>query len=223
MSWNVSELERRIANIIRVGVVAELDESGARVKVRIGEILTAPLPWLTSRAGPDRTYWAPEPGEQVLLLSPSGDLAQAVVLPSIYQEASPAPADLKTVHRTVYADGTKTEYDRKNHVLTVDCVGSVVVKGATTLLCDFGGDITLKSGTQVTIDAPDSTVTGTLTVQGLLSYQAGMAGQGAGDGAAATIQGNVLVSGGDVTVDGVGVKSHHHTGDDGGNTSNSLV
>lgn len=223
MNWNLSEIERRLANIIRVGVVAALDEDSARVTIRIGDILTAPLPWLTTRAGPDRSWWAPEPGEQVLLLAPSGDLAQAVVLPSIYQEASPPPADLKTVHRTIYADGTKTEYDRQNHVLTVDCVGAVVVKGAETLLCDFDGDITLKSATQVTIDAPGSTVTGTLTVEGLLSYQAGMAGQGNGGGAAATIQGDVLVSSGDVSADGVGVKSHHHAGDSGGTTSNAIA
>lgn len=81
-----------------------------------------------------------------------------------------------------------------------------------------GGDLLVKSGTHVTvqaphvtIDSPQTDVTGKLTVQGMLTYAGGMQGSG-GSGSAATITGNV-------TVDG----SINATGsiiDAGGNTSN---
>ena len=82
-----------------------------------------------------------------------------------------------------------------------------------------GGDVLIKSGTHVTVqapsitlDAPQTTCTGKLTVNGLLTYKGGMAGSG-GSGAAASIQGNVQVEGninasGSV-MDGGGNSNHH--------------
>ena len=70
-----------------------------------------------------------------------------------------------------------------------------------------GGDVLVRSGTHVTVqapsitlDAPQTTCTGKLTVNGLLTYQSGMSGAG---GAA--------VTGGDITADGMSLKAHHHT------------
>lgn len=208
--WALSELDRRLANLIRVGVVAELDESSARVRVKSGEILTAWLPWLTHRAGQDRTWWAPEPGEQVLLLAPNGDMARGFVLPSLYQDASPPPGDRKTLHRTEYADGTSVEYDREAGHLTVDCVGDVTIKGARTLRVEFGGPVEVIAPT-VTVDSPQSTFTGAVTIEGLLTYLAGMAGSG-GSGPAAQINGSIAVNSGDVTADNISLKGHTHTG-----------
>lgn len=82
-----------------------------------------------------------------------------------------------------------------------------------------GGDVLIKSDThvtvqapQVTVDSPETTCTGNLTVEGKLTYQGGMAGSGGG-GAAATITGNVQVQGnisatGSV-MDGGGNSNHH--------------
>ncbi|WP_257265456.1 phage baseplate assembly protein V, partial [Endozoicomonas sp. ONNA2] len=42
-------------------------------RVKIGDLYTAPLRWLIHQAGTERDWWKPEDGEQVLVLSPSGD------------------------------------------------------------------------------------------------------------------------------------------------------
>lgn len=80
-----------------------------------------------------------------------------------------------------------------------------------------GGDVLIKSDTQITLqaplillDAPQSTSTAKHTIGGLLTWQAGAVGA-AGAGAGNAISGGMTVSGGDVVVDGIGVKSHHHT------------
>jgi phage baseplate assembly protein gpV len=82
-----------------------------------------------------------------------------------------------------------------------------------------GSDLLVKSGThvtvqapRVTIDSPQTDVTGKLTVQGLLTYAGGMSGSG-GSGSAATITGNVTVDGSisatGTVMDGGGNSNHH--------------
>lgn len=97
--------------------------------------------------------------------------------------------------------------------LTADTGGNAVVDIAGTLNATVQGDITATTPATVTVDAPQSTFTGAVTVQGLLTYEAGMNGTGG-----ANISGNVSVSGGDVDADGVSLKTHTHPGDSGGNT-----
>lgn len=112
---DMTEAERRLANLVVLGQVAELDAERARVRVKAGPILTAWLPFATVRAGPDRTWHAPEPGEQVVLVAPGGDLNQAVVVGSLYRQDHPPPADSAEISCTVWEDGTVMKYDRQLH------------------------------------------------------------------------------------------------------------
>lgn len=128
-SFSFSELDRKLANLIRLGTIKEADYKKARVRIQIGKILTDWLPWVTSRAGQDRNWSAPSVGEQVVLLSPSGEMAQGVVIPAIYQNKHPAPSDKETDATLVFQDGSKVLYDKEKHHLTV----SVVTDGALTL------------------------------------------------------------------------------------------
>jgi hypothetical protein len=73
----------------------------------------------------------------------------------------------------------------------------------------------------VLVDSPDSTFTGKVTVKGLFTYQAGISGTSGAAGS--KISGGMTVTDGDVTVDGIGVKSHHHSDPQGGNTGGALA
>lgn len=189
MSFTLADLERRLASLIRIGKVVQLDTAAARVRVESGGITTTWLPWLTTRAGADATWWAPEPGEQVLLLAPSGELAQAVVLPAIYQAAHPAPTDSQDKHRTQYSDGAALEYDRAAHQyrLDVPAGGSITLAiGDTTLTLE--ADKATLTTPELVVDASSSTFTGPVNVQG-----------------------DVTVTGGDVKADAISLKQHKHT------------
>lgn len=210
-----AELHRLIENLIRLGTIAEVDHARARVRVRCGELLTDWLPWQTPRAGTTADWDPPTIGEQVLLLSPGGDPAAGVALTGVFCTARPAPSASPDLTRRDYPDGTHIDYDHGASVLTVDCVGDVVVKGARTLTVDFGGDVLVKTPTQVTVDAPLSTFKGQVMIEGLLTYLAGLVGSTV-TGAAASIVGNVIVSGGDHTVDGISAKHHKHPENDNG-------
>lgn len=143
---DMTEAERRISNVALMGQVVALDTARARVRVQAGPITTGWLPFATVRAGFDRTWHPPEPGEQVLLIAPGGDLNQAVVVGSIYRADHPAPADSADVSRTRFLDGAVMEYDRAQHHwrLAVPAGGKIVLEiGPTRLeLSDQGARLT---------------------------------------------------------------------------------
>lgn len=62
----------------------------------------------------------------------------------------------------------------------------------------------------VTIDSPQTTCTGALTVEGLLTYQAGLAGTGGSVGS--NITGNITHSAGVLSSDTVVLSTHTHSG-----------
>jgi len=123
----LAEIERRLANVVRIGTVAEADYGRARVRVAIGDLLTDWLMWLTPRAGGDRTWWAPEVGEQVLVFSPYGELAAGVVLPALYSTAHPANGNSPEITRIDWGDGGYLEHDRASGKLTLHASGDVEI------------------------------------------------------------------------------------------------
>lgn len=147
----IAELERRQANLLRLGTIAEVDLASARVRVSIGALKTALIPWLAQRAGTDRAWHAPEVGEQVLVLAPCGDLTQAVALPALYQTAHPAPSASADIDTVVYSDGAAISYDRAAHALS-----AILPAGATATLTADGG---------VTINGP-TTINGDVQIVG---------------------------------------------------------
>jgi len=151
--FELSEMDRRLSRIVKLGRVEEADYERARVRVRIGAAVTGWLPWLTARAGGDSSWWAPEVGEQVVVLSPDGELAAGVVLAAIYRAAHPAPAGSPNVHRVEYADGTWVEYDREAHALRAYCVGEVQIEAEGDIAAQAGGAIALAAAGDVTIAA----------------------------------------------------------------------
>lgn len=174
--YNLVEISRRLENLIRVGVIAETDYNAARVRVTYGidedgtPTNTDWLPWLTQRASNDVDWCAPEINEQVLLICPSGDLAQGFVLPAIYQNNHPAPLNVETKRRVNFADGSFIEYDRAAHKfsLTVnggDCVinttGNIDAAAGGNALVNAGGNIDATAGGKAIVNA-----TGNVEVDG---------------------------------------------------------
>jgi phage baseplate assembly protein V len=222
--------DRRIANLIRVGVIAQLDEThadGPRVTVDLGDVVTTWLPWLTLRAGEDRAWWAPEPGEQVLVLSPSGELAQGFVLAGIPSDLYPANGDRKTLRRTTFKDGTVVEYDREAHQLKVDASasnGAVVVEvgtGSVTINCATATvnattsahlttpQATVTASGNVTLDTPTVHCTHNLQVDGAVTAAGNVTSSG-------TVQGATVKTAG-----GIDLATHHHSDPQGGTTGSA--
>lgn len=131
---NLAALSRMLENLIRLGVIAEVQMVPPRVKVKTGELTTAWLPWLALRAGADREWDPPTVNEQVILFSPSGQLANGVVITGLPSDHIPANGSRPGLHRRTYADGTVIEYDSVAHHLN-----ATLPDGGTTNLTSTGG------------------------------------------------------------------------------------
>ena len=120
---DIAALSRLIENLIRLGTVAEVDHGSlpdkrpARVRVQSGDLLTGWLPWTALRAGTTRDWDPPNVGEQVLVLSPSGQTAQGIAITGLFSALIPANDDRAGLHRRTYPDGAVVEYDREAHQL----------------------------------------------------------------------------------------------------------
>lgn len=89
MSFAAAEADRRVANVLQVGVVTSVSSSG-RVRVRIGDLDTPEIPVAVQRAGAVRWWWMPSVGEQVVVGAPSGDVARAFVIASLPASNEPS-------------------------------------------------------------------------------------------------------------------------------------
>ncbi len=125
---SASEVERRIRNLIRWGVVSEVHPERGLCRLSFGERVSPLSPWLAPRAGTDRAFWHPDVGEQGLFLSPEGDGTKGVVLVGVPSTSRPLPAGARAdVHITEYGDGTRIEVDRSGRVVRLrDSWGSEI-------------------------------------------------------------------------------------------------
>lgn len=190
------DLDTLIRQLIRVGVVSDIDEKGVTARVTFDDqddVTSASLQVIVKNTDENADYWMPDVGEQVLCLFLPVGPQQGFILGSFYDETHTPPANTANKRVIKFRNGTRVENDRESNLLLVDAVGDVTVKATGT----------------VTIDAPETIITGNTTVKGLLTFLGGMKGSSAG-GVAAKISGNIEVTDGDIDVDGIKSKGHHH-------------
>jgi phage baseplate assembly protein V len=125
---------------MRMGTVAEVDYDRARVRVKSGNLTTAWLPWAAGSANSAKRRWdPPEVGEQVVVLSPTGDMRQGLVLTGVFQQSAGAPSANANKDTTVYGDGTVIEYDRASHTLLADLGPTKITATRTALVLECNG------------------------------------------------------------------------------------
>lgn len=146
---NVSDLTRRIDNLIRLGTISAVDHARARCTVRTGGLVVPNLAWVTLRAGASRDWDPPTIGEQCVLFSPGGETAQGVALVGLFSQQRPAPANSANLRRRIYPDGAVIDYDHATHTLSatlpaggkaklsapagVTILGNVAITGTVTV------------------------------------------------------------------------------------------
>lgn len=202
MNAEIIELLRRLENMIRIGTIIDVDLSGEipLYRVKTGELETDWIAATVQRAGTAKKSHAYTSGEQVVLLSPSGDLGAAVISHALNSTANASPDHHATRDRAVYPDGAVIEYDPES--------GALSASGIKTA--------TIQASTLVTIDCPESKFTGNVEIDGntlvkqVLTYQGGLNNNGSSSGA--TINGPITHGGGDLSSNGIVVHSHHHSG-----------
>jgi phage baseplate assembly protein V len=147
--YALSDLAKRLSNIIRIGTIFEINHQTAKARVKIGELETDFLPWANSNSGSNNSWNPPEIDEQVIILSPSGDLSQAVILPSLYKNnASNSDQNIKSI---TYQDGSKISFNVSSGALDLDLKGDVTIKVVGNANIE-GDNINITGSSNITLD-----------------------------------------------------------------------
>ena len=147
--YALSDLAKRLSNIIRIGTIFEINVQIAKARVKIGELETDFLPWANANSGNNNSWNPPEIDEQVIILSPSGDLSQAVILPSLYKNnASNSDQNIKSI---TYQDGSKISFNVASGALDLDLKGDITIKVVGNANIE-GDNINIKGNSNITLD-----------------------------------------------------------------------
>ncbi len=166
----ISDLTRRLNNLIRVGAVSAWSENHKRIKVQCGGNETPFIKWFSACAGDVAEYRLPSIGEQVVLLNiGDGDsLATCIALIGVPSDKFPLPTSNPNEILRVYPDGTRVCYDKEKHQLDVKVAGvaNVVVDEDATVNVGGNAKLTVSGTTKVTsggdatVDAPNIKLNG---------------------------------------------------------------
>lgn len=107
LAMEVSRLNRIISRQMRFGTIAEVDPAKGQARMLLsdpggGEPFLGPFrPW-AELAGATRTWRPPSVGQQMLVVSPGGDLAQSLLLPATFSDHVQAPSNRGDANREVF-------------------------------------------------------------------------------------------------------------------------
>lgn len=209
-------IHQRLENMIRIGIIKTIHPSKPfmTVTVDFGEITTAKIRYLNTRAGDDQTWNPPSIGEEVIVFSPSGVLEMGIAFGGFNNAEYPAISEDLNKNITLFSDGCMISYDTKTHALE-----AILPESGTAVLTANGG-VTVNSNGGVTVNAmaggatlnADTTINGNLLVNGSTA----MTGNN-------TVGGSQLVQGSshstgdfstqaDVKAGNISLKSHKTTG-----------
>lgn len=210
----------RLNDMIKVGEVSSINPARGTARVVFDDddsIVSFDLPILQRNTLNTKDFHSVNVGEDVLcLFLPSGP-EEGFILGSFYAGEITPPETTEKRRTTVFEDGTVVQYDMAAHTLTVLIDGTSVVfdrqSGTITVPSAYTVNCTtavVNASDSVKIDTPATNITGTLTVDGLITGKGGLSISGGSGGAAATVTGTLKTTG-DVVAGSISLQGHTHT------------
>jgi len=156
---------------LEYGEVSGVDYPTCRVRVRLDDRDGVESYWLhvpqRNTQGTQRRPLMPELGEQVAVLL-DADGVGGVYLGGIYSTAEPPPVVDEDTDYIRFSDGTVSTYDRAAGVMTLECVGTLLVKCGRNITVEAGEPVIVMAPS-VTLDVPQVTLNGDLQVNGSIN------------------------------------------------------
>lgn len=153
---------------LEYGEVSAVDYMTCRIRVRLDDRDGVESYWLNvpqrNTQGTQRRPLMPELNEQVAVLLDS-DGVGGVYLGGIYSTVEPPPVVDQDTDYVRFSDGTVSTYNRAAGVMTLDCVGAMLVKCGRNITLEAGEPVVVKAPS-ATLDIPQVTLNGNLQVNG---------------------------------------------------------
>lgn len=127
----LAALERKVASMVRVGIVSDLDRARCRVRVIFPmthghgkddkDTVSPWLPVLTKGSMSNREYWMPDIDDQVTCVFLPNDLGTGFALGVFYSDDEPIPegADAEGMRVVEFDDGARFEYSTADSKLRI--------------------------------------------------------------------------------------------------------
>lgn len=119
MNTSPIENERRLQSIINRGIVTQVDHAAARCRVQIDGLETDWLKFTSARIGKVKIWNPPSIGEQVLVISETGELSTGLVTTSFDYDDQPMPSANADTFEIRCDDGATFIYNHATHNLGV--------------------------------------------------------------------------------------------------------
>lgn len=208
-----------LPDLFKVGEVSSVDTAKCTARVVFDDedsINSYDLPIMQRNTFGNADYGLPDIGEDVLCMFLGPGQEDGFIIGSFYAGEVTPPENSQDKRTVVFKDGTRFSYDRSTHVFTATIEGteivfdrqngSITVPQGLTINCTTAN---LNASQKVTINTPNTEVTGNLLVRGKFTGQGGMAISG-GSGSTAVVTGSVEVTQ-DVKAGGISLVGHTHT------------
>ncbi len=170
MPGRLNEIHSRIAQLISIATVIEVDCQNAKARVEFNKVKSSWLPWLSSHAGSVSSWAAIEVGEQVVLLCPSGNLNQAIILRGLYHQKALPPSTSPAQTIVNFKDGSSVSHDSSSSTITINSANNVVINGSSNInLTSKNIDI---SASNITLKTKNLKVSGNVNVDGVVIAKA---------------------------------------------------
>ncbi|MCK0925659.1 phage baseplate assembly protein V [Acinetobacter pittii] len=224
-----ADINRRLENLIRFGTIKTVNPSKPipLVTVDLDDIVTPEIRFFNARSGDDSTWDPPSLNEEVMVISPCGEIGPtSVVFYGLYNNEHLSPSDDLNKKIRVFADGCIIAYDVAAHHL------SAILPPTGTIEVTANGGVTVNANGGVTVNANDgltiNAVSGGTTHNGNLLINGSSVTTGNN-----TVVGSQLVQGSshstgafsteaDVKAGSISLKEHKHPGDSGGTTGGPI-
>jgi phage baseplate assembly protein V len=218
----IERLYRRIMLMIGIGKVTTGNDGGAVQMLQI-QLGADEVRDNTPRVAEFGFTSMPPPGSDAVLAFLRGDRSSGIVIATGNQ----------TYRLKNLATGEVALYDAFGKYVKLSQTGIVVEAAGQSVTVNNASTVVVNATTSVTLNTPQTHMTGALTVDGAVVMKSTVEADGAvtmkstasvaamatvgglaatGVAGASTVAGNISITGGDVTADGISLKTHVHGG-----------
>ena len=100
----LAEVERRLAASGRTGTVAEVDAAQGLIRLDLGGGMLSPWVPYVQTAGALKVHSPPSPGQQMILVAPSGETAQGYAMALSFGGGNGSPSQASDEHVLTFGD-----------------------------------------------------------------------------------------------------------------------
>lgn len=154
LAKRVADLERRVSSGLQYGTVSSVDPAAGTVRIVLasgpaGDVISGPIPYAQT-AGAVKIHSPPSEGQQMMVMSPGGDIRQAIAMPMTFSNAEASPGAAGDTHVLTFGD----------LVMTMQGGSLILAIGGMTAAFDGAQVIFTVGGVATTISASGFSVDG---------------------------------------------------------------